>query len=156
MVLRLIPLGEVAPPGLPTAQLISFSFFFFFFFLSLVFLGPYPQHMEVSRLGVSSELLLPAYTAATATPDPSHVCELHHRSQQRRILNPLSEARGRTHNLMVLSRIRFHCTMMGTPTQLTFYTAAQGPRVCKRRDCPGFLRSEPRTDPAASLLPSIH
>ena len=34
------------------AQSIFFSFLFFFFF----FLGPYPQHMEVSRLGVKSEL----------------------------------------------------------------------------------------------------
>ena len=29
--------------------------------------------MEVLRLGVESELQLPAYTTATATPDPSHV-----------------------------------------------------------------------------------
>ena len=34
--------------------------------------------MEVPRLGVESELQLPAYTTATATPDPSHVCNLHH------------------------------------------------------------------------------
>ena len=30
--------------------------------------------MEVLRLGVESELQLLAYTTATATPDPSHVC----------------------------------------------------------------------------------
>ena len=46
-------------------------------FLSFVFLGLHPQHMEVSRLGVLLELQLPAYTTATATPDPSHVCSLH-------------------------------------------------------------------------------
>ena len=33
-------------------------------------LGPHPQHMEVPRLGVESELQLPAYTIATAMPDP--------------------------------------------------------------------------------------
>ena len=31
---------------------------------------------------------------------------LHHSSLQRQILNPLSKARGRTHNLMVPSRVR--------------------------------------------------
>ena len=34
------------------------------------------QHMEVPRLGVESELQLPAYAIATATQDPSHVCNL--------------------------------------------------------------------------------
>ena len=69
--------------------LAPFFFFFFFFF----FLGPYLQHMEVPRLGVHLELQLLAYTTATATSDLSHVCKLHHSSQQRQILNPLSEAR---------------------------------------------------------------
>ena len=41
------------------------SFFFF-----LVFLGPHLWHMEDPRLGVESELLLPAYATAMATPDP--------------------------------------------------------------------------------------
>ena len=49
--------------------------------------------MEVPKLGVKLELQLPAYTTATATPDLSRVCDLHHGSQQRRILNLLSEAR---------------------------------------------------------------
>ena len=44
----------------------SSSFFFFFDFS----LGPYLQHMEVSRLGVELELQLPAYTTAAATKDP--------------------------------------------------------------------------------------
>ena len=34
-------------------------------------LGPHPWHMEVPRLGAESELQLPAYTIATATPDLS-------------------------------------------------------------------------------------
>ena len=70
--------------------------------------------MEVPRLGVHSELLLPAYTTATATPDRSRTCELYHSSRQRWILNPLSEARDRTLVLMVPSRIRFHRAMTGT------------------------------------------
>ena len=67
------------------------SFFFFFFFL--VFLGLHPQHMEVPRLGIELELQLPAYITATATWDPSRVCDLYHSSQQRRIPDPLSKAR---------------------------------------------------------------
>ena len=45
-----------------------------FFF---VFLRPHPWHREVPRLGVQLELQLPAYTTATATGDPSHICNLH-------------------------------------------------------------------------------
>ena len=54
--------------------------------------------MEVLRLGVESELQLLAYARVT----------------ERQILNPLSEAKDRTRNLMVPSQIRFHCAMMGT------------------------------------------
>ena len=43
---------------------------------------------------------------ATATWYPSHVCDLHYRPQQHRILNPLSEARDQTRNLMVPRQIR--------------------------------------------------
>ena len=71
--------------------------------------------MEIPRLGVESELQPPAYARATATPDLSRICNLHHNSWQRRILHPLSKAGDQTHNLMVLSRIRFHCAMTGTP-----------------------------------------
>ena len=79
------------------------------------FLGPHSQHMEVPRLRVESELQLPAYVPATAMPDLSHVCDLHHSSQWWRILNLLSMARDRTCNLRVPSRIRFCCATVGTP-----------------------------------------
>ena len=46
--------------------------------------------MEAPRLAVESKLELPAYTTATATPDQSHVCSLHHSLWQCQILNPLS------------------------------------------------------------------
>ena len=46
--------------------------------------------MKVPRPGVQSELQLPAYTTATATEDPSRVCDLHHSAWQRWILNPLN------------------------------------------------------------------
>ena len=73
--------------------------------------------MEVPRLGVESEPEPPAYATATAMPDPSHICDLHHSSWQYRILNPLSEARDRTRILVILSRICFSCTTTGTPTR---------------------------------------
>ena len=66
------------------------------------------RRMEVPRLGVESEPELLTYTPATATPDPSHICDLHHSSQQRWILNPLSEARDRTLVLMDTSWVRYH------------------------------------------------
>ena len=47
---------------------IESSLFFF-----LCFLGLYLQHMEVPRLGVKSELQLPACAKAMATWDPSHL-----------------------------------------------------------------------------------
>ena len=66
------------------------------------FLGPHLGHMEVPRLGVQSELQLPAYTTATATamPDPSYVCNLGHSSWQCQILNLLSKARNWAHFLV--------------------------------------------------------
>uniref|UniRef100_A0A8D2AHA0 Unconventional myosin-VI n=1 Tax=Sus scrofa TaxID=9823 RepID=A0A8D2AHA0_PIG len=60
--------------------------------------------MEIPRLGVESELQLPAYTTATAVRDPSHVCDLHHSSWQHWIPNPLRKARDQIHVLMVTSQ----------------------------------------------------
>ena len=40
--------------------------------------------------------------------DPSHVCNLHHSSQQHQILNTLSKARDQTCVLMDASHICFH------------------------------------------------
>ena len=56
--------------------------------------------MEVPRLGVKSELHLLAHTTATATRDPSFVCNLYHSSWQCGILYSLSKARDWTHVLM--------------------------------------------------------
>ena len=57
------------------------------------FLGPHPWHIEVPSLGVQLEQQLPAYVTATATQDPSYICDLHRSSWQRQILDPLSKAR---------------------------------------------------------------
>ena len=71
--------------------------------------------MEVPRLRVQLELQLPPYTTATAVQDPSHIFDLHNSSWQCQILNPLSEARNQTYNLMVPSRIHFRCARTGIP-----------------------------------------
>ena len=71
--------------------------------------------MEIPRLGVKLELQLPAYVTATATWDPSHVCNLHQSSQQYQVPNPLSKDRDQTHIPMVISWICFCCATTGTP-----------------------------------------
>ena len=90
--------------------------------------------MEVPRLGVKSELQLAAYTTAAAPGVTSRVCDLHHSSRRCWILNPLSEARDQTHNLMIPSQIRFHCTTMGTPDRVK---CAQWGSHCHRGQAPG-------------------
>ena len=52
-----------------------------------------------------------------ATWDLSHVYDLDHGSWQCQILNPLSEARDQTRNLMVTNRICFRWATTGTPDQ---------------------------------------
>ena len=81
--------AEISVPGLPLSQnlgqgaggtyleVVSLSRIFFFFFL--VLLGLHLWHMEVPRLGVKLELLLPAYTIARV-PDPSCLFDLYHSS----------------------------------------------------------------------------
>ena len=69
------------------------------------FLGLHLQHIEIPRLGVESELQLPASTTAVAIPDPSQIFDLHSSLLQCGILNPLSEARDQTHILMDTSRV---------------------------------------------------
>ena len=85
----------------PTTELCIYLFIF-------DFLGLHLRHMEVPRLGVESELHLPAYTTATAMPDPGRVCDLYHSLRQHQILNLLTKARDRTRVLLDTKRIHFH------------------------------------------------
>ena len=108
---RCVTLPESVTFSLTRVLLLYFTYFAFIkaFSLSLnlffFFSGPRPQHVEVPRLGVESELQLPACTTATAMPDPSCICDLHRSSWQHRILNPLSRARDRTCILMDTSQV---------------------------------------------------
>ena len=101
--------------------LFVFFFLHFFFFFFFWILGPHLRHMEVPRLGVELELSLPAYTTATAKPDLSPVCDLHHSSWQHWIFNPLIKARDRTCSLMVPSWIHFGCATTGTHPFFFFF-----------------------------------
>ena len=84
---------------------------FFFFFL-----WPHLRHMEEPRLGSKSELQLPAYTTATAMPNPSRICDLCYSLWQHQILNLLSKARGRTCILMDTFRFLTCWATVGTPS----------------------------------------
>ena len=82
------------------------------------FLGLHPRHMEIPRLVVESELQLQAYATAEM-PGLSCICDLHQSTWQQQSLNPLSEARDWTGNLMVPGSICFCCTTTGNLTLLT-------------------------------------
>ena len=47
----------------------------------VLFFRATPVAYVIPRLGIKSELQLPAYTTATAVRDLSHICDLHHSSQ---------------------------------------------------------------------------
>ena len=75
---------------------LNLNFLLFFF----SFLRPHLWPMGVPRVGVQLELQAYSTATATATQDLSYICDLRYRFQQRWELNPLSEARDRTHILM--------------------------------------------------------
>ena len=76
-------------------ELPSCCFVFFFFHFRAT-----PPAYGSSQARGRIRLQLLDYTIATATPDLSQVCNLHHSSWQCQILNPLSEARDQTHILV--------------------------------------------------------
>ena len=100
------------------------------FFFFLLFLGLHLQHvedMEVSRLGVESELQLVAKARATAMQDLNHVCNLYHGLLQRQILNSMTEARDQMCILMDPTWIRFCWAMMRTPSCESLLMVIQKP-----------------------------
>ena len=108
----------------------------FFIFLFFVFRGPYPQDMEVPRLGVKSDLQQPAYTTAIATQDLSSVCDLYHSSWQPWILNPWARPGIWTHILMDPSPFWLGDTT-GTPSKCRILEASP------HRPCLQKLRAGP-------------
>ena len=90
----------VAPSELEMAKMRSWLLSYLFFITIFFFFRAVPIAYEIPRLGVESELQLPTYATATATPDPSHVCDRHHSSWQCQFVNPLAGARDQTRTLM--------------------------------------------------------
>ena len=116
--------------------------------------------IEIPSLEVESELQLPAYTIAT--PDFSHICNLHHSSQQHWILNTLSEIRDWTCVLMGTSQICFLWATMGIPPWriLVLFWAWGNARI-------GLIKSEniylktysaifPRAQSSSLLIYTLH
>ena len=89
--------------------------------------GAHVWHMEIPRLGVKSELQLPAYTTATATPDPSHICNLYCSSWQHWILNPQGKAGDWTQILRGTNRVCYHNGTSGhTPLKILCGSSCRG------------------------------
>ena len=99
-------------------RLVPASFFFFFFFFGLFRAAPVAYGGSQARGWIGAKL--PAYTTATAMPDPSCNFDLCHSSQQCLILNPLREARDGTFVLMDTSQVHYHWATMGTPIICVF------------------------------------
>ena len=93
----------------------NFLNFFFFLFLLRAILTAYGGFQSRSRIG--------ACATTTAMPDPSHICDLHHSSWQRWILNPPSEAKDHICFIVDTSQICFYWAMTGTPIFLIYWVA---------------------------------
>ena len=104
-----------------------FFVFVFVFVFFCIFLAA-PVAYGASQARVKSEMKPMAYVTAIAMPNLRRICDLHHSSQQRQILKPLSEARDQTHILMDTSRIHFYSATMGTPS-CNFLKSFPGPLV---------------------------
>ena len=81
----------------------SLALFFFFFFCLFAFSRAAPMAYGGSQArGLIGAVATSLHQSHRNT---GSVCNLHHSSQQRQILNPLSKARDQTRNLMVPSWI---------------------------------------------------
>ena len=77
---------------LTSETLSAFLFVINFFFLFMAAPATPESSQARGQIGATAE----AYATATATSDPSHVCDLYLGFQQRQLLNPLSKARDGT------------------------------------------------------------
>ena len=97
----------------------SLSLSFFFFFLFLVKATPMASGSSQARDWIRTAAA--GHSHSHSNWDPSHVCDLYHRSRQRQILNPLSEARDQTCILMDTSWISYHWATTGTTCIFFWY-----------------------------------
>ena len=98
----------LAPPTQPI--LLFFKFIFIIFF---IFRATPAAYGGFQARGLIKAVAASLHHSHSNTRSKSHL-QPTHSSQPCRILNPLSEARDRIHNLVVSSWIPFRCTTMGT------------------------------------------
>ena len=109
--------------------------------------------MEVPGPGVKLEPQLLAYIRATAMPDPSHICDLHHSSWQCQILNPLSEARDRICVLVDISQVLNPLSHSGNFLSLPFNCSLVCLSLTLWIQVPGgAAHHTPTSDPAGLLF----
>ena len=102
-------------------MLLNCTFLFIYLFnLFSGLQGMQVQHMEVPRLGVESDCSCQPTPQPQATHNSRYICNLHHSSQQCRMLNPLRGARDGIRILMDASWVRFCWATTGTPELYTF------------------------------------
>ena len=99
---------------------IFYYFFILFYCLLFYFIVFYFRATPTAYGGSQARGLIGAYTTATAMPDLSRVCDLHHSSWQPQILSPLREGREWTCLLKEASQIRFCWATVGTPLGCMF------------------------------------
>ena len=104
--------GCILPNAHPTFMWCIEKYFLFSF---LLFRATLKAYGSSQARGVKLALELPAYTTAMARQDPSHICGLHHSSQQCGILNPLNGASDQTHILMDTTWVCYCRATTGTP-----------------------------------------
>ena len=110
-----VSVSSFLPARLLGASLdVSYFFFFYCLFLRAT-LAPYGSSQARGWIRAVATGLCHSHSHAGST----RVCDRHHSSQQRRILNPRYEARFRT--CMDTRQICFHWATLGTPGQVLFF-----------------------------------
>ena len=104
----------LAPSNHPSTSFVFFLSFFFVF--SVFFFRAATSAYGGSQARGQIRAVATSLHHGHRTPDPSRICDPHHSSWQRRILNTRSEARDRTRNLMVPRRIVSAVPQRGLPT----------------------------------------
>ena len=94
-----------------------FIYLFIYFAISWAAFVAYGGSQARGPIGAADAGLRQSHSNVGSEPN----LDLHHSSQQHRILNPPNKARDRTRNLMVPGRIRFCCAMIGTPDVSTVF-----------------------------------
>ena len=83
-------------PAYPVEKILALSWRAFIEIMRIIWKGRVYEIAFQSRKELEKyvlEIICYETSTATATLDPTHICDLHHSLRHRRILNPLSEAR---------------------------------------------------------------